>query len=233
MKIVVSKDGPYVVSGGVPLVLQKIVLDEEGYSWDWLEVKTYETGPSYKLCRCGRSENKPFCDDTHLKIGFDGTETATRQPVKALAKKYEGPTLSLADARILCASARFCHPGGKIWSLVGQSAPEARELAIREAAHCPSGRLVLFDKEAGVELEGVLEPSICVVEDPPLGCSGPLWVRGGIRIESEDGKPYEQRNRVTLCRCGASRNKPFCNGGHAVIRFRDGLVDLTPSPNAK
>ena len=233
MKIVVSKDGPYIVSGGVPLSLQKIVPNEEGYSWDWLEERRFEVGPTYKLCRCGHSRNKPFCDDTHLKIGFDGTETATHQKFSDQAKMYEGPTLELADAKGLCASARFCHPGGKVWALVGQADSASRELAIREAAHCPSGRLVMHDRETGGELEDVPEASICVVEDSPLGCSGPLWVRGGVRIESEDGNPYEQRNRVTLCRCGASRNKPFCNGGHAVIKFRDGLVDLVQSPNVR
>ena len=233
MKIVVTKDGPYIVSGDVPLVLQEIVLDEEGYSWDWSEERKIETGTTYRLCRCGRSENKPFCDDTHLKVGFVGEEDASRQPFSAQAKKYVGPTLELADAVALCASARFCHPGGKIWSLVRQADPGALELAKREATHCPSGRLVLRDGEEGREFEEVLRPSICIIEDSPLGCSGPLWVRGGIRIESEDGEPYEIRNRVTLCRCGASKNKPFCNGGHAVIKFRDGLVDLTPSANVR
>ena len=230
LNIVVSKDGPYVVSGGVPLALQKIVPNEEGYSWDWSEVMKFDPGADYKLCRCGRSGNKPFCDDSHIKAGFDGTETAVRQPFSAQAKAYDGMTLRLADAKALCASARFCHPGGRIWSLVGQADPAARELAIREAAHCPSGRLALYDKVSRNELEEEFEPSIIVVEDSPLGCSGPLWVRGGIGIESEGGQPYERRNRVTLCRCGASRNKPFCNGGHAVVKFRDGLVDLARSP---
>ena len=149
MKIVVSRDGPYIVSGGVPLVLQKIVLNEEGYSWDWSEERRFETGASYKLCRCGRSENKPFCDDSHLRAGFDGTETASRQPFSARAKVYEGPGLELADATAFCASARFCHPGGKIRTLVMQADPAARELAVREAAHCPSGRLVLRVLENG------------------------------------------------------------------------------------
>jgi CDGSH-type Zn-finger protein len=51
---------------------------------------------------------------------------------------------------------------------------------------------------------------------------GPLLVRGGIPVESEDGRPYEVRNRVTLCRCGHSRNKPFCDGTHDQIGFREG-----------
>lgn len=69
---------------------------------------------------------------------------------------------------------------------------------------------------------------IGVVEDPALGCSGPLWVRGGITVEAADGKPYEKRNRVTLCRCGASDNKPFCNGSHASMKFDDGLMSESP-----
>jgi CDGSH-type Zn-finger protein len=51
---------------------------------------------------------------------------------------------------------------------------------------------------------------------------GPLWVRGGVRITGSDGRDYEVRNRATLCRCGASSNKPFCDGTHKKIGFRDG-----------
>jgi iron-binding CDGSH zinc finger protein len=101
--------------------------------------------------------------------------------------------------------------------------PKARKLAIREAMNCPSGRLVLHDRKTGKQIEPEYEPSIGVTEDPDIGCSGPLWIRGGIRIESENGKPYERRIRVTLCRCGASTNMPFCNGSHASIMFQDGL----------
>lgn len=50
---------------------------------------------------------------------------------------------------------------------------------------------------------------------------GPLWVRGGIPVESSDGATYEVRNRVTLCRCGRSSNKPFCDGTHKGVGFRD------------
>ncbi|MFE2733740.1 CDGSH iron-sulfur domain-containing protein [Streptomyces sp. NPDC059349] len=46
-------------------------------------------------------------------------------------------------------------------------------------------------------------------------------MRGGIPVTAADGTPYEVRNRVTLCRCGASRNKPFCDGTHASIGFKD------------
>ncbi len=225
MKIVVSKDGPYVVSGNIPLSMQIITPNKEGMSWDWKQAKEFDTQDEYSLCRCGQSKNKPFCDGTHTKIRFDGTERATRKPFVRQAEVFDGPTLALSDAEDLCAFARFCDPGGKIWSLIEETDdPKIRELAVREANHCPAGRLVVHDKKTDKDIENKLPPSIGVIEDPALGCSGPLWVRGGVTIESHDGKPYEVRNRVTLCRCGASSNMPFCNGSHASIKFRDGLV---------
>ncbi|HEY2824533.1 MAG TPA: CDGSH iron-sulfur domain-containing protein, partial [Gemmatimonadales bacterium] len=101
---------------------------------------------------------------------------------------------------------------------------EVRALVIREANHCPAGRLVLHDKKTHRAIEEPLPPSIGVVEDPVTECSGPLWVRGSVPVESADGKRYEVRNRVTLCRCGASANKPFCNGSHVSVKFNDGMV---------
>jgi hypothetical protein len=46
-----------------------------------------------------------------------------------------------------------------------------------------------------------------------------LWVSGGIPIERADGQPFEVRNRVTLCRCGDSKNKPLCDGTHEEVEF--------------
>ncbi len=224
-KIIVTANGPYRVVGSVPLAQQVITPNRAGESWEWTQGRSFAAGPEYELCRCGHSGNKPFCDGTHLKIGFDGTETASRRPVARQSEVLTGPSLVLEDAENLCAFARFCDPGGKIWALLERSEePSTRDLVIREAQHCPSGRLVLHERSSKAGFEPELPPSIGVVEDPALGCSGPLWVRGGVRIESADGKVYERRNRVTLCRCGASANMPFCNGSHASVRFDDGLA---------
>ena len=224
--LVVSVDGPYLVSGGVPMAVQVITPNAEGFSWDWTQGRSFEADESYALCRCGASKTKPLCDGSHEKVGFDGTETASRVLFARQAETYDGPTLRLRDAESLCAFARFCDSGGKIWSLIEQTDdPAARALVIREANHCPAGRLVVHERNAHKAIEEPLPPSIGVVEDPALGCSGPLWVRGGIAIESADGTRYETRNRVTLCRCGASSNKPFCDGSHASIKFDDGLVE--------
>jgi hypothetical protein len=81
--------------------------------------------------------------------------------------------------------------------------------------------LVTWDLTSREAIEPEFPPSIALVEDPHQGVSGPLWVRGGIEVIAADGTPYELRNRVTLCRCGQSNNKPFCDGTHASVGFSD------------
>ena len=71
-----------------------------------------------------------------------------------------------------------------------------------------------YDK-AGKAIEPRFAPSIEIIEEPAAGHLGPIWVRGGIPVHSSDGAPYEVSNRVALCRCGRSANKPFCDGQHA------------------
>lgn len=226
VKIVVNPHGPYRVTGKVPLAVQSIVPNEREESWDWVEGRKFDVDQEYFLCRCGQSNNKPFCDNSHLRVGFEGKETASRRPIERQSAHLDGPTHLLSDAENLCAFARFCDPGGKVWALIEHTEqPEIRDLVVREVSHCPSGRLVLREKSSNRVIEPELPASIGLVEDRALGCSGPLWVRGAIRIESADGTPYERRNRVTLCRCGASTNMPFCNGSHASIKFQDGLAD--------
>jgi CDGSH-type Zn-finger protein len=214
-KIKICEDGPYVVSAGIPLADQIMVPDEAGLSVAWRQGKDYPTQGEYELCRCGHSKNKPFCDGTHNEILFDGTESAKRTSFSSQAEPITvGPEMDLIDVPALCALARFCDRAGGVWDNTRQSdAPEARKIALQEVADCPAGRLVLRDKQ-GNHLEPRLEPSIGLVIDPVRNVLGPLWVRGGIPIESADGHVYEIRNRVTLCRCGKSTNKPFCDGKH-------------------
>lgn len=221
MRITVTPDGPYLVEGGVPLVRAEIVVNEDGEAVAWREIEQLDAGESYMLCRCGHSADKPFCDFTHLGVGFDGTETAGHASFAEMAVNIGGGGLDLHDARRLCAEARFCDRAGGLWNLVSRCGdPDVRALAIEVAELCPSGRYVACGPD-GEPLEPELEPSIVLVEDPQLGVSGPLFVRGGIEIVDAAGEPYEVRNRVTLCRCGASKNKPFCDGSHIAAGFRD------------
>lgn len=222
--IKVTKNGPYLVHGGPPLALQTIETDDKGDSLKWRPGRSFDVTDVYALCRCGRSANKPFCDGTHAKINFDGTETASREPFATQAIHFDGPTMLLEDVRPLCAYARFCDRAGTIWRLIERTDDKTtRQVVADEAARCPSGRLVVRDRQTHKVVEQKFEQSVGLVEDPAQNCSGPIWVRGGIRIESAEGTSYEVRNRVTLCRCGASQNKPFCDGTHADVGFADGL----------
>jgi len=215
LKITVSKDGPYIVSGRVPLIQEEICNDDEGYCRNWREVQEFTRQEQYALCRCGHSKNKPFCDGTHAKIRFEGTDTAGNEAYLHHPKIIKGPELELADYEGLCVHARFCMRAGGIWNLTKQSdIPEAKDTAIEEASNCPSGRLVVRDKKTGEAIEPQLEKSIVAIEYPARGEHGPLWVRGDIPVVSADGKEYTVRNRLTLCRCGKSSNKPFCDGSH-------------------
>lgn len=221
-KIKILKNGPYEVEAGVPLEKEFAVGDENGDPKEWKKGQKIGVKGKYFLCRCGLSRNKPFCDGTHVKSGFDGAETADKTEFDKQAETIEGPGIDLKDARSFCARARFCHRCGGTWNLTEESGdPEKKNIAVQQACDCPSGRLVAVDKETGEEIEPDCECSISVTEDMPAGVSGPLWAKGGIEIESSDGTSYEIRNRQTLCRCGKSGNKPFCDGSHVDIGFDD------------
>ena len=95
--------------------------------------------------------------------------------------------------------------------------------AVKASTDCPAGRLVHRNNGDGTLIEPDFEPEISLLEDPEKNVSSCLYVRGGIPLESADGTLYEPRNRYALCRCGQSRNKPFCDASHVPADFRDGL----------
>jgi CDGSH-type Zn-finger protein len=224
-KIKLSENGPYLVSGNVPLKKEIIEIGEEGEPETWKEGEKYPLKENYALCRCGKSNNKPFCDGNHVK-GFDGKETASKKKHIEQSDSIEGPLLKLNDAESLCSSGRFCHRGGGTWGLVKNDDKKLCKIAVESACNCPSGRLVICDKKTSKIIENKYDPSISLVEDPQAKVSGPIWVKGGILIQSGDGSDYEIRNRVTLCRCGQSENKPFCDGCHISAKFNDGDKSL-------
>ena len=120
-KVKVLKDGPYMVSGSLPLEKEIMVLDSEGIPEKWEKTGSFPVKETYNLCRCGKSSNKPFCDATHASIGFQGDETAKRKSFMELAEKNPGPGLDLYDAECYCSIAMFCHRGGDAWTLTEKS----------------------------------------------------------------------------------------------------------------
>lgn len=237
--ITVTEQGPLLVYGRPPLAEQFILADEEGESRCFREGRRFSTeAEPTALCRCGASQCKPYCDGSHSEAAWDPSLTAPQQP-QADAEVVEGGALMLTDRAQYCVFARFCHPGGDAWTLTERSAdPEACRQAIVEAATCPGGRLTARERKSGRAYEFRFEPSLGLIEDPAIGASGGLWVRGGIPLRREDGSTYEIRNRTVVCRCGKSANKPYCDGTHAAVKWRDGLSEasgeeaLSPAPAA-
>jgi len=220
--IKIAKDGPYLVSGNLPITKEIIVCDEDNNPLSWKKGEPCGNNDC-ALCRCGQSKNKPFCDGSHIKIGFNGTETANRKKHAEQAQQIIGPELILSDAPDLCAGAGFCHRLGGTWDLTQNSDnPKSKETAIQQACDCPSGRLIALDKKTGKPIEPKFKKSLGLMEDTSNKVSGPIMVRGGISLESSNGTKYEIRNRMTLCRCGQSKNKPFCDGSHIDCKFNDG-----------
>jgi len=228
MTIRVTKNGPYVVRGSIPISRQTIVTDEKGESVAWRTGEHLPDRPSCTLCCCGASDNKPYCDGSHVAVGFDGTETASHAAYEDAAIAIQGPRIVLMDQVDICADARFCAAKGKAWRRVEIDDDESRRIVIDESNLCPAGRYTAVELDGSVH-EPDLAPAIGLVEDPKAGVSGPLWVQGGIPLTAEDGTPYPVRNRVTLCRCGNSANKPFCDGSHIKAGFDDGAIEGSES----
>ncbi len=216
LRVEITKDGPYRVHGGAALVGTAQVETEYGEPVDWepdapIETKTTE----YDLCRCGNSSRKPFCDSTHERIPFDGTEVAARTTYDERAYPYRGGELTMNDDVSICTKAGYCGDRFRnVWAMIIDAADPAVAERIRVMSKlCPSGRLVTQPDGAAERDEIGYPPAVAVVEN------GPIWVRGGVQVVGADGTAYEVRNRQTLCRCGHSQNKPFCDGSHKEFGF--------------
>ncbi|MGC2241109.1 MAG: CDGSH iron-sulfur domain-containing protein [Acidimicrobiia bacterium] len=217
-EIKITPNGPYQINAELPITPKRKVLSDQGDPLTWATEEPVPHDTPTWLCRCGHSGHKPFCDGTHAKIGFVGTEVASTETFAAREKVYDGSGLKIHRVGAVCQHSSFCANALTDWY---QLLPDTGDVTVKGTVidmveHCPSGALVL-------ELNGeVIEPNypkaISPVED------GPYWVTGRVTIERADGVPLEVRNRVTLCRCGNSKNQPLCDGTHKEIGFKAKVV---------
>ena len=211
--IEVNANGPYIVSGSVPLRSKTPVMSEHGEPLTWRTGDVVDDGVAYALCRCGGSANKPYCDGTHAGNGFDGTEAAATDPYTSRRTSLGGEGLEIFDDRGICVHAGFCgNQVTNVWKMAAETGDSrVRSQAMAMVDRCPSGALSYAVE--GDDIEQSLPKEIGVMPD------GPLWVSGGIPVERADGEPMDTRNRVTLCRCGESGSKPLCDGSHKEAGF--------------
>jgi CDGSH-type Zn-finger protein len=223
-RIVVIRNGPYLVYGNVPLVRKKKIVSEDGgFSITWQKTDVLETEDTYALCRCGHSGSKPFCDGTHARIDWDGTEEADVRPHIERVRIVDGPPgIVVKRDGYLCMHSAFCV--GRLKRIPAMMADatdsDVRAQIIGMIERCPSGSYTYALESEGLDVEPDYPVAIAVTaEEGEL--AGPLWVTGRIPLERSDGQPFETRPRVTLCRCGHSKMKPLCDGTHRQVDFRD------------
>lgn len=218
-QILVEADGPYVVSGNIPLVRKIQVVSEAGEPLAWKKQGEIETDSEYLLCRCGQSKEMPFCDGTHRQVDWDST---LRAPTSTFALRrvelITGSQMTIYFDASLCTDSGFC--GNRNFLLLDGNTDvdniDKRTLAIHMIEHCPSGALTYHlsgtQGEIEVDLPQQIGVTTEVVSEGPI--LGPLWVTGNIPILLSNGQPLEIRNRVTLCACGHSQSMPLCDGSH-------------------
>lgn len=202
-----TKEKPYLVTG-----LGKMT-DADG--------NDYKTTRAILLCRCGLSKKKPYCDGSHTQTGIDGEKKPDRKKDKI--HNFVGKEVTIHDNRGVCSKDGSCvkflpevfKPGRRPW--IDPNAASAEDI-IRVIEMCPSGAL-------SYTIGGVThttldrEPQIIVAKN------GPFEIRGGIEIKDDMNSKPQSEEHYTLCRCGASKNKPFCDGAHYDVKFLDDVEE--------
>ena len=201
--ITCAKNGPMIVKG-----LENFI-DSNG--------KRLETKPAMGLCRCGASLNKPFCDGNHKYAGFTDEISPDRSEDKAT--RYEGRDVTIINNPLLCSVAEYCHQ--ELASVFNESnSPwidsngDTLEHIKAVIDKCPSGALS-YSINGQPQPVSDREPTITIEKN------GPLRITGGIELKDAHWGQGASAEHYTLCRCGASKNKPFCDGSHASINFND------------
>ena len=197
-----ASDGPYLVKNLKNLANQKGA------------IATKET---MALCRCGGSANKPFCDGTHAKIDFSSSKLEGR--VEDKRDNYKGKKITIHDNRGICAHAGRCTDGlPSVFRLnqepwIYADATNVGEI-IATIQKCPSGALS-YTVDDVEHRDRESEPIIFVAPNGPYVVSGEPDLIDTTRNEGAS------KEHFTMCRCGGSKNKPFCDGTHWHNKFND------------
>jgi len=169
------------------------------------------------LCRCGQSANKPYCDGSHKNVGFSSENQLN--PARDRRDTYQGKKITVYDNRSICAHAGICTDGlpavfhNREGSFVDPDGASVAEI-IDIVNQCPSGALsYIIDDESETRL--IDEASI------QISPNGPYVLKGKVVLLDMSKGEGASESHSSLCRCGASKNKPFCDGSHWDINFTD------------
>ena len=215
-----ARNGPYLVTNA-PTVVNHLGI-------------AAQPAPQLALCRCGASAVKPACDGTCHANGFSDAKDPER--VADRRDTYPGQQVTVFDNRGICQHSGYCTDRLPTVFRTDNDpfvAPSGGRLdeIIRATRDCPSGALsyALGGTEARADADGDDQrpPAIEITADGPYRVTGriPLAGAGGEPVARAEGASAEH---YALCRCGHSRNKPFCSGMHWYVGFTD--PPRRPSP---
>lgn len=222
-KILPLPNGPYYLINDMQ---PKVVYNLQNFKGEPLS-----TTVGIALCRCGASKNKPFCDGTHNVIGFssanrtlEDNDDTKKTAIKDKRRDYPGKEITVHDNRKICSHAAECvnnlssvfKLGSRPW--INPDASKMNDI-VDVVRRCPSGALSYsIDGVEYRDPEEQRNPTVTVLKN------GPYHITGGIELIGENIQFGEgaSKEHYTLCRCGASENKPFCDGAHKSSKFNDG-----------
>jgi CDGSH-type Zn-finger protein len=224
-KILPLPNGPYYLINDMKPKIVENLQNSEGESLSTIR--------GVALCRCGASKNKPFCDGTHGTIGFTSknkeaaattADNTSDHIIKDKRKSYVGKKITIYDNRKICSHAAECvnnlpsvfKLNARPW--INPDAAETEEEIINTIRRCPSGALSYSIDGIEYRDQNERKPMVTVSKDGPYLITGGIDLIGDNTIQFAEGFSKEH---YTLCRCGASNNKPFCDGMHRVINFKD------------
>lgn len=169
------------------------------------------------LCRCGGSNNKPFCDGTHGRNGFRDEKLSDGSLDKRV--NYAGKNITIHDNRGICAHAGHCTDNLSTVFKLDQEPwidPDGATVddIIQTIRKCPSGALS-YSINNVEHRDQDRPPMVTVTKD------GPYAITGGMELIDQPRGEGASLEHYTLCRCGGSKNKPFCDGTHWYIQFKD------------
>lgn len=175
-----------------------------------------ECKPVMALCRCGQSKSKPFCDGSHKDAGFESRGGTPAGKDRLLT--YEGAEVSVTYNPLLCSHAAECgrmashifNPSQKPWVQPDKGTVDEVRAVV---AACPSGALALAGEDGPEHLAA--DRAEVQIEK-----SGPYWVLDVTAPVPPQGEGMSERKYV-LCRCGQSGNKPFCDGTHRDVGWKE------------
>ncbi len=166
---------------------------------------TIPTSEEMILCRCGQSKNQPFCDGQHVIVGFTDEPTDNPNDERLV---FPGDPITFYENVAICSHAGFC-PKGKPdkWREDGEFSDEELVEKVRK---CPSGALSYACGD--IEFRDQDRPAkMTLIKD------GPIQVEGGIELRNTVWAEGASKEHYALCRCGASKMKPFCDGTHDEV----------------